>query len=415
MSIIYFAHSYRERDANVVDFFARLIRSEGLTVSLDPPSDAVNAAKLQRHMNASDGMVAVLSKRTDGTSPHILFEINLAIKSGKPVIIFVEDTLSTRVIPPRLMQQRFSLRWYLREVRDHRHALRSFKSLVHEYSQPQFRPSASRRTCILDGVGQLPGEKRNRMIDWIESEADYEVHELGHDANPYVAWGVLHNANVAVTVIGAERSFTNGLISGVGLPAIEIYCTPSQKVSSWPPEEYHPRALSADPVEVLTSEISLFEEDFLDLPDQAAVDRYTSLLVDLHGSYENISREHVQEVVMGDKYVASGQVGAVGPNAHVHDNSFEQRWNQLSSDKDADTGRLAQELEELRVHLRSLASTREEDASVAEVGAAASAAEAGDGAATLGHLSKAGRWAWSAATAIGTGLAAAAIKAAIGF
>ena len=67
MSIVYFAHSYRGRDAGVVDFFARLIRSEGLTLSLDPPSDAVNSAKLQRHLNASDGLIAVLSRRPEGT------------------------------------------------------------------------------------------------------------------------------------------------------------------------------------------------------------------------------------------------------------------------------------------------------------------------------------------------------------
>jgi len=124
VSIVYFAHSYRERDAGVVDFFARLIRREGLTLSLDPPSDSVNGAKLQRHMNASDGLVAVLSRRPDGTSPHILYEVHLAVKTGQPVLVFVEDTISSGVLSPRTPQQRFSQRWYLREVREHRHVLR---------------------------------------------------------------------------------------------------------------------------------------------------------------------------------------------------------------------------------------------------------------------------------------------------
>ncbi|MFC5060734.1 hypothetical protein [Actinomycetospora atypica] len=417
MSIVYFAHSYRERDAKVVDFFARLIRSEGLTVSLDPPSNSVNASKLQRHMNASDGMVAVLSKRPEGTSPHILFEISLAVKSGKPVLVFVEDTISSRVISPRLLQQRFSLRWYLREVRDHRHALRSFKTYVHDYSPPQFRPAASRRACIVNGLQQLAGSERARILQWIENDAEYEVHELNDGLNPYLTWDTLHNANLAITMLETTRTFTNGLISGIGLPAIEITPAPDFQITSWPPPEYQPRFMDSgsDSVELLKREMAMFEEDFLDLPDQAAVDRYASLLVDLHGSYEGVSRDQVQEVVMGDKYVSSGQTGAVGPNAHVHDVSFQQVWTSVAGSEGHDSQRLAEELETLRQHLRGVAQTREEDQAVAEIGAAASAAEDGDGPAAMSHLSKVGKWAWSAATAIGTGLAAAAIKAAIGF
>src|SRR3954447_5343831 len=98
MTVMYFAHSYRDRDARIVDYFGRLMRSEGLVPSLDPPSDSVNAAKLQRHLNSSDGMVAVLSRREDGTSPHILFELSLAIRAGFPLLVFIEDTLPSDII-----------------------------------------------------------------------------------------------------------------------------------------------------------------------------------------------------------------------------------------------------------------------------------------------------------------------------
>src|SRR6476619_8420326 len=60
-NIVYFAHSYRPTDADVNDYFARLMKSEQLIPSLDPPSDAVNSAKLERHLNYSDGMVAILT------------------------------------------------------------------------------------------------------------------------------------------------------------------------------------------------------------------------------------------------------------------------------------------------------------------------------------------------------------------
>jgi hypothetical protein len=116
---------------------------------------------------------------------------------------------------------------------------------------------------------------------------------------------------------------------------------------------------------------------------------------------------------MGDNYEGQG-VGAMGPNAHVHDVTFNQKWNSFAERNGDDPFRLAEELETLRLHLRKTATTRDEDAAVAEVGAAAAAAEKGDRAKALEHLSRAGKWAWSAATMIGTALAAAALKAAMG-
>jgi hypothetical protein len=74
-SLVYLAHSYRPRDAVVNDYFARLIESEGLVPSLDPPSTDVNSAKLERHLGQSDAMIAILTERETGVSPHILYEI----------------------------------------------------------------------------------------------------------------------------------------------------------------------------------------------------------------------------------------------------------------------------------------------------------------------------------------------------
>jgi hypothetical protein len=121
MNIVYFSHSYRKEDAQIVKYFGRLMRSENLIPSLDPPSESVNAAKLERHLNSSDGMVAVITKREGGVSPHILFEIVLCLRARKPVIVFVEDELSDKLVPARILQRRFSRRSYLRQVRQHRH------------------------------------------------------------------------------------------------------------------------------------------------------------------------------------------------------------------------------------------------------------------------------------------------------
>ncbi|MEV0295313.1 hypothetical protein [Nocardia sp. NPDC050710] len=415
MSIVYFAHSYRERDAAVVDFFARLIRSEGLSLSLDPPSDAVNSAKLQRHLNASDGMIAVLSRRADGTSPHILYEINLAVKTGTPLLVFVEDTIPTSALSARLAQQRFSSRWYLREVREHRHVLKAFKTFMHEFDPPKFRPSAAKRACVLVGLENLPSEMAGGLREWIETDADYDCLTLPHNVDPYASYELLRNANVAVALQGPYPTYADGLLAGIAIPTITLTERP-HATQGWPPPEYRPRPIPPDQTlqTVLHGEFELFEEDFLDLPDQQAVDRYASALVDLQGVYDERTRSYVQEIVMGDKYQSSGQA-IQGPNAHVHHVKFQQTWNAFSNDNESsDLPALAAELERLRQHLRGLASTREEDAAVAEVGAAATAADEGDGPKVMSHLAKLGTWALGAATAIGTALAAAAIKSATG-
>lgn len=114
---------------------------------------------------------------------------------------------------------------------------------------------------------------------------------------------------------------------------------------------------------------------------------------------------------MGDKYVV-GQAGAVGPNSMARDMTFQQVLAETGNS--VDMGDLAQELSRLRQELSSR-SVRPEDAiEVAAIAEAEIAATNGNEAEVTKHLARAGKWALSAATAIGTAVAAAAIKAATG-
>ena len=168
MHIVYFSHSYRDVDARVVDHFAQLLRIEGVTLSLDPPSSRVNAAKLERHLNASDGMIAVLTIRDGGVSPHILYEIGLCRRARRPLLVLVEDQLPDSLIPSRILQRRFSRRSYLRQVREHRHALQIFKAYLGQEPPPRYQPSTSRRSCVLLGTSKLPSHAHNALIEEIE-------------------------------------------------------------------------------------------------------------------------------------------------------------------------------------------------------------------------------------------------------
>lgn len=117
--------------------------------------------------------------------------------------------------------------------------------------------------------------------------------------------------------------------------------------------------------------------------------------------------ENRTESIMNETYNVN-QAAAVGHKAKAENPVFHQVVNPNPL---AD---LAQELETLVSELRATAVTDEEKAAVVATAAAAEAAREGDESKVRGHLAAAGRWALGAATMIGTGLAVAAIKQALG-
>ena len=106
------------------------------------------------------------------------------------------------------------------------------------------------------------------------------------------------------------------------------------------------------------------------------------------------------------------QAGAVGPNSHAHDMTFNQIWNQSGSK--IDTKQLASELTQLRSALTKEASEPDHFVALGEVAAAEKAATADDGPTALQHLKKAGAWVWDIGTKVGIGVATAAAKTALG-
>jgi hypothetical protein len=110
-----------------------------------------------------------------------------------------------------------------------------------------------------------------------------------------------------------------------------------------------------------------------------------------------------------DTYNISGQAGAVGPDAHAHDMTFQQIQNSL------DLPKLAGELGRLRTAMKQeTEGTREQDKAVAAVAEAEEAAIKGDGPTALRHLRTAGKWALGIAEKISETVAADAIKKALG-
>jgi len=169
MHLVYYAHSYRKPDDELNEMFEELMVSEGMTPSIDPPSDRLNSAKPERHLRSTDGLLCVLPYREGGPSSYILYEIELAMRGRRPVLVFVEDVLPSNVIPSVVMGRRFSRRSFLRQVRDQRHALRIFKSYMGEEPPPSYQPSPAQRSCLIVGGSCVTDAVRQRISDQIVS------------------------------------------------------------------------------------------------------------------------------------------------------------------------------------------------------------------------------------------------------
>lgn len=425
MQIAYFSHSYRPVDTYVVDHFAKLMRSTGVTPSLDPPSDKVNAAKLERHLNASDGMVAILTVRDGGVSPHILYEINLCRRARKPLLVFVEDCLSNDLVPPRILQYRFSRASLLRQVREHHHGFQILKQYLGADPPPRYQPSASRQTCLLLGFNALTPDNQEAIRGQLDTKG-YEPIALGHapshENEPALYEDIAH-ANLAVHFVddlSPAAHYMAGILRTALVPNIAITCRPDYLYNRFVPREYQPKQViskrAADLEFVLLEELRIYSQDFLDLEDQAEVAKYADLLL----AYGAPQRRHdpdirnyiIQNVNnMSDQYNIN-QAGAVGPNAQVQNSTF----NQVTSGVNGgfDVQRLAEELTVLRQALSQKAEKPDEFIELGHVAAAEKAAIAGESNKAVHYLKQAGAWVWETATKIGVEVAIQAAKSSLG-
>jgi hypothetical protein len=425
MNLVYFSHSYREEDAQIVRYFGRLLRSENLIPSLDPPSKTVNAAKLERHLNSSDGMVAVLTRREGGVSLHILFEIALCLKARKPLVIFVEDLLSDKLVPARVLQRRFSRKSFLRQVRQHRHGLQIFKAYLGESPPPRYQPSISRRSCLVIGMEVLKKTLRNAICAIVEARG-YNPIDITHlrrkspdDLEIYECIACSDLALSCIDSVRPESQYLMGAAQAAFIPAITFTTSSQFKFNRNIPTEYQPRIMdTANPSliqVILEKEFDVYEQDFVELENQSEVETYTALLVDVassKGKYEEGVRNiFIEELIMRDQY-KTGQAGAVGPGARAEHMNFNQIWIETGSAIPLD--KLGEELTKLREVLLQSASDPEHYAAIGAVSSAEIEAKNGAGPKALEYLSKAGKWTLDIASKIGTTVAAAAIKESLG-
>lgn len=405
MNVVYFSHSYREDDNFVVSFFGKLIQSQGLVLSIDPPSENINEAKLERHFNSTDGMIAVLSRREGGFSEYIHFEISLCLRARKPLLVFVEDNIDTKRIPSRVLQKRFSRRYLPLEIKEHTHAIQSLKAYMGIMPLPKYQPSNKKRACLLVGLSILHEDERE-VVKEIIKKRNYSIIPINettdHIFQKQTVYEKICLASLAVCFVDSKSCVSNyylGAIRTAMVPTILLTTNPSYSYEPKIPKEYQPRIIETEnPIpsleKIITTEIDTYEENVVDVKEQKKIEEYTGLLLEVasdEGKYGKETHQYFTRVLMGDNYVVNGgQMGSVGPNAHVHGISFSQIWNETKDD--VNLNKLAEELEILRLKLKDEAKTPENDISIGNIAGAESSARKGDGPKTYEYLQKAGKW-----------------------
>lgn len=135
---------------------------------------------------------------------------------------------------------------------------------------------------------------------------------------------------------------------------------------------------------------------------------------DVDKLFEGVQQLRVErmEVHVGDRITNTGQRVIVTRGGQANNVSLNQTWNERAAG--IDLAALATQLGQLRKALREESETVEQDKAVGVIADAEDAAKNGDGATALERLSKAGQWTLGVAEKIGTTVAAAAIKSALG-
>lgn len=422
MQVIYWAHSYREEDAAINEHFGVLIeRAERMIVNFDPPSKTVNSAKLSQNLRTCDGMIATLSWRASGPSQYILYEIGLSLRARKPIIVFVDDRLPDNILPPRLLQRRFSSRTYFRQFREHTASLRTLKTYLGDPPPTRYQPNFGQRICGLIGSNALTRELRQEIATFVEGRF-YRLIDLNdvESENPlnFDASEYLSNIDLAIVCIDSKSLSSRywiGAIRAAAIPFISITVDKNYAFSDRYPKEFQPRVMGEGGSSgTLEAEFELYEQNFLSVDNAAAIERYTRMQVDageLAGNYEAGTRRQFVEVIMGDQY-NTGQAAAVGPHASAQGNTLNQTWNQMEGS--VDLAQLSRELGQLREALERRAVDPAQKLAVGAIAAAEESARQKDGPKALEYLKLGGKWALDVAKEIGVGVAKAAITSALG-
>lgn len=382
VQLIYYAHSYRTVDDDVNEFFQELMVDEGLTPSMDPPSDQLNAAKPERHLRSTDAMVVVLTQRDPAPSEYIRWEIGLGLRARRPQLVFVEDTLADDLVPAGLLQRRFSRRHLLREARDHRQAVRMLTSYIGSDPPPTYQPMSAQRRCVVIAGTHIGQAALDALMLRLQALHYKPVLVQGGQRMPdeMAAEEVVQRAALCVAVLEGltpAEYYLLGAARAALTPTILITLDANYVFSPRTPREYQPRVVPANNIglllQTIDAEVSIFEQDYLELVEEKQVHRYKQFRERIlhaqreEGHYTHDEREQIinyvqkQEIDMSRDKIQLGNV--VGPvNIKSRLEHVTQTVTQSSGLQETQRQDLAALITELQSALATVAEHRPEDA-----------------------------------------------------
>jgi hypothetical protein len=297
------------------------------------------------------------------------------------VLVFVEDVLPNNLISGILLQRRFSRRHFLREVRNHRHALQMLKTYIGSEPPPTYQPNSAQRSCLVVGASSLSENQRGRIQDGLTRLRYHSIMVpernecLSYD-NPYEDMVTQSMLCVAFTErLSPLEFYLLGAARACLTPTILLTQNPDYLFHPMVPEEYQPRKVTAIDMDLLCTtlekEVSVFEEDYLELLDQEKVVRYRAALIQQGkdgGMYSEQSRDMIFNIVGGnigeidmskDKVHVSNVVGPVNIKSQLdHVTQIVKNASSLPQDKRQEFAEL---IEELQSAIKAALEKRPED------------------------------------------------------
>jgi hypothetical protein len=383
VQLIYFAHSYRSEDNPLNEFFQELMVDEKLIPSLDPQSERLNTAKPERHLRSTDAMLVILPQRDPAPSEYIRWEIGLGLRARRPQLVFVEDTLPDNLVPQGILQRRFSRRRLFREVRDHRAALRILKSYIGTDPPPTYHPTSLRRRCAVIGSRRFGREAMTTLLQYLE-KCNYSpvvVKQGTRLPDEVAADESIRRAALCVAVVeglSPAEVYLLGAARAALIPTIAITLDAAYSYSEVTPREYQPRFVrkgdTDDLLRTIEDEVSIFEEDYLELKEEWQVHRYRRYRDAVmrtrpdDGNYSQEDRQGAFSIIIENAEVdmstnkihVSDVVGPVNIQSRL--DRVTQTVRQLQGWPDARKEALTKLLDELTKGLKGVADTRPDDA-----------------------------------------------------
>ncbi len=249
-----------------------------------------------------------MASRNGGISPYIKYEIDLAIRIGKPVLVFIEDNLSDKVLPSFILKRRFSSKSFFRDYYEHQNALEIFKSFIGNFQLPKYQSLNFQKSAIILGFDngniELESEVKKHLIEsgyfvWDNIENE-ENKDLIIEGKKHFYLSNTYLSICLIDKLSNRGSYFLGAIRSIQIPSILLTQNNDDDFKGWIPNEFRQRYIPKDKVteaySIIQKQVELYEEDFVVVDNERKWENYVNSLSNnsiIKGEYTNEGRDKI--------------------------------------------------------------------------------------------------------------------------